>query len=155
MNNQILNERIQRQSPVDNRRHGQFRERRAPSLPGQRHQGDPHLLEGREEAGRHASHAAEPEGEVLHRERAQQGERGHRDERRGLRVRCSRPEAGPELRVLPDGGREDERGGDEQCAPVRRRARGEERGGSLHGQGCLPYQRDGDLQGDDGEGGDS
>ena len=38
-------------------------------------QGDPHILKGREEAGRHAAHAAEPEGEVLHRQRAQQGER--------------------------------------------------------------------------------
>ena len=155
MNNQILNERIQRQSPVDNRRHGQFRQRRVASLSCPRPQGDPHLLEGREEAGRHAAHAAEPEGEVLHRECSQPRERRHRDGRSGLCVLGCGVEAGPELRVLPDGGCEDQCGGHQQCAPVRGRARGEECGCALHGQGCLPDQRDGHQQGDDGEGGDS
>ena len=68
-------ERILRQSPVDNRRHGQFRERRAEEVPGLGHPGDPHLLARREEAGRHAPPppgavpGAGREGEVLHRQR--------------------------------------------------------------------------------------
>ena len=106
----ITYERILRQSPVDNRRHWQFRQRRAQEVPGLGHPRDPHLLARREEAGRHAPpppgavSGAGRQGEVLHRQRAQQDVRGRGDARSGLCVRCSRAQTGPLMRVLPDGG---------------------------------------------------
>ena len=66
---------FQKQNFINHRRHGQLRQRRAQEIPGQRHQGDPHLLARREEAGRHASQASEPQGQVLHRQRAEQAVR--------------------------------------------------------------------------------
>ena len=59
------------------------------------------------------------------------------------------------MRVLPDGGHAHERPGHGERAPLGHRARGEERGGALHRQGGVPHQRDGHLQGPDGEGCDS
>ena len=59
------------------------------------------------------------------------------------------------MRVLPDGGHPHQCAGHGQRAGQRDRAWCEERGGSVHRQGGLSDQRDGHLQGPDGEGGDS
>ena len=153
--NAIIYVNLQRQNPPHHRGHGQFRQRGAAPFPGFRHQGDKDLLARREEAGRHAARAAEPEGEVLHRQRAQQGLGRRRDARRGLRVLRGGAEAGALVRVLPPGGDAHQRPGHGERAGVRHRARGEERGGALDRQGGVPHQRDGHLEGPDGEGGDS
>ena len=58
------------------------------------------------------------------------------------------------MRVLPPGGHPHERDRHGKRPGVGHRARREERGGSVHGQGRVPDQRDGDQQGPDGEGGD-
>ena len=59
------------------------------------------------------------------------------------------------MRVLPDGGDAHQRRGHRERASLGRRARRQECSGALHRQGRVSHQRDGHLEGPDGEGGDS
>ena len=64
-----------------------------------------------------------------------------------------RAQAGALVRVLPHGGAADQRGGRRKRDERGRGGRGQERGRAQHRQGRLSHQRDGHLQGDDGEAG--
>ncbi len=113
---------------------------------------DPDLQPRREEAGRPAHAAARRPAEVLHWRRARQAGGRQRSARGRLHLPCRGAQAGAELRIPPDGS------GPDQCARHAQRARRRHRGGRGPGglpvdrQGGLPDQRDGHLQGDDGEG---
>ena len=98
-----------RKNPDDYRRDRQLRERGPEALPQDGHRGDPHILARREEAGRHAPRVPgevpgrRGQDQVLHRRCAQPRERPLRDAGHGLHLPCRRTQAGPQLRVLPDG----------------------------------------------------
>ena len=68
----------------------------------------------------------------------------------GLHLPRRRLQAGALLRVLPHGSRAHQCHGYGQRPPRRHRRRGEARGLPVHGQGGLPHQRHGHLQGHDG-----
>ena len=67
---------------------------------------------------------------------------------RRLRLSCGGAQAGAVLRVLPHGSGAHERAGYGKRAQRGDRDAGEARGGAEHGQGGVPDQRDGNLQGD-------
>ena len=124
-------ERIQRGDIDDHGGDGKLREHGAEAFPVQRHRADKDLLAGREEAGRHAARPAGEisgagrEGEVLRGGRARSAVGGGRHARGRLHLPRGGAEAGAVVRVLPDAGGEDQRGGDGQ-RPARRDGRGRE-----------------------------
>ena len=139
------------QDASDHRRDGHVRQRRPQPVPRYRHRRDPRLQPRREEAGRHAAPLHQSEAEVLHRRRPRLRQHRVGARRRGLRVPRRGAEAGAVLRVLSAGGIAHQR------ARGRKRAEGldgqRRRAGdrALHRQVGLSDQRDGDVEGDDGE----
>ena len=86
-----------------------------------------------------------------YRRRAPAGEPAGRHDRRRFRLPRGRAQAGALLRVLPHGGAADQLGGRGERDERGRGGRRQERGRAQHRQGRVPDQRDGHLQGDDGE----
>ena len=142
---------------IDHRRDGLVWPCGARPVSDHRHCRNPDSLPGREEAGRYAPRlsagvpAARREDQVLYRRCA--GLPLHRSglPGGGLCVPRRRPEAGALLRVLPDGGGENQYHRLRQCDKRLRGKRREKGRVPVHGQGGLSHQRHGHDQGRYGE----